>query len=187
MAQQVITNQGLIKGSTSPMAQLYDNVAGSAIASWDVTGISQIYNHLRVVLMARGDTAAVSTFARMRFNNDSAANYASIYMAADQGAAIAGVEENSATSIEVGKVAAATATASHPGISTIEIPAYVGTTFFKNASWTNGFHSALTTLGHTAMSGDGVWVSTAAINRITVFPTAGNFIAGSRLTIYGLL
>jgi hypothetical protein len=32
----------------------------------------------------------------------------------------------------------------------------------------------------------GSWSNTAAINRITLFPGAGNWIAASRLTIYGL-
>ena len=43
-----------------------------------------------------------------------------------------------------------------------------------------------TTDSYQSIVGGGEWRSTAAINRVTVFPATGNFIAGTRLTIYGM-
>lgn len=181
-----LRGDGTWAATSGAMVQLYDNTASGAIASWDVsTGLSG-YNHLKIVLLARGDTAATSVAVQLRLNNDSAANYASQVMRGVAAGVTAG-ETNSATSMQIATVSAATATASHPGTYDITIAHYGGTTFFKHVHSHGGWSQALTTSTRASETNEGVWASTSAITRITLFPASGNFIAGSRLSIYGIL
>lgn len=168
------------------MVRLYDNVLVGTAASWDVTTGLTGYNQLKVLLQARGDTAATSIDVRMRCNNDSGANYGSQYVRGIAAAASA-AEAASATSAHVGNIAAASATASHAGVGEIWIPNYGGTTFFKGWNSNLGWSQAITTSTIAAQALQGVWANTAAITRLTIFPSAGAFIAGSRLSIYGIL
>lgn len=167
------------------MVRLYDNIAGGAIANWDVSSGLTGFTHLKLVLQARGDTAATSVFLHMRLNNDLGNNYGSQYVRGIA-AGTSADESVSASAARLGIIAAASATAGHTGVFEAIIPNYAGTTFFKNWTANGGWTQAITTSTMAAMTSQGVWASTSAINRITILPSAGNFIAGSRLTIYGL-
>ncbi len=57
------------------MRMLADTTLGVAAASIDFTSIPQTFAHLMLALYGRGDTAVVNQFVRIRFNNDSGANY----------------------------------------------------------------------------------------------------------------
>ena len=165
--------------------QLYDNTASGAIASWDVTSIPQTYNNLELVLYARGDGAASNITVSVRFNNDSAANYDNQSIQGNQAATQAtGVEAG--TSAGVADIPGSTAPATHSGLTLIDIPSYTATTFFKNGTSRGGSRCVAAS---TFLSQDRFiqWRSTAAINRITVLPSSGNFITGSRFSIYGVI
>lgn len=164
---------------------MYDNIASGAIASWDVTGIAQTYAHLQLMIAARGDTAAAATQLNLRFNGDSAANYYTDGLTASAAAASA-IEQLAQTSGRASGMTAATANANYAGCTTVMIYNYAGTTFRKNFSSQGGRVTANSTTNITPEYALGFWDSTAAINQITVLPGAGNWIAGSRLTIYGL-
>lgn len=164
---------------------IFDSTLGASAASIDITGIASTFAHLKLIIQARGDTAASNVDIRMRMNNDSSALYASQYVRGVAAAASA-QESVSATSTIVGTIAAASATAGHSGVSEIVIPNYAGTTFFKNWTGYSGWTQAITTSNMADQSISGVWASTAAINRLTLLPGAGNFIAGTRCTVYGL-
>jgi hypothetical protein len=140
---------------------------------------------LLLIGTGRGDTSAANTTLNLRLNGDSAANYASQYIQGNAATASA-VEAASASSIAIGAIAAATATASHVGSIAIVIPQYAGTTFFKQAFSFGTLTAALTTGNMYAMVRGGVWANTAAVTSITLLPAAGNFIAGTRFTLYGL-
>jgi hypothetical protein len=186
-AGKVIGSTGAGAIAVSPAwAQLYDNIAAGAIASWDVsTGLTG-YNHLKIVCHGRGDTASANVGVIIRFNNDSGANYAA-QRVGGSAATAAAAEINSTASPIIGAMTGSTATANHAGGFEVTVPNYAGTTFFKGAYSVGGFASALTTTNLEVDAREVVWASTAAITRVTILPSAGNFILGSRLTIYGLL
>lgn len=168
------------------MTQLYDNTASGAIASWDVQSISQAYNHLKLMITARGDTAAANTTCNIQFNNDSGANY-DFEVLDVYATSVAAGESFAATSGQIGYPPAATATADYASDITVDILNYTGTTFNKNANAVGEWQYGTATANRRWAFQTTGWRSTAAINRITVLCGTGNFIAGSRLTIYGLL
>lgn len=174
------------------MELICDLTLGGSQASFDTdtilgvaASIPQVYNHLRLVYMGRSDTAATNSSTSIRFNNDSAANY-------DYGAlqGSSGTPSNSEgigqTLGYAGEMAAATAVAGATGSVDILIEAYAQATFHKQAIATSIMKYGIAA-GNLQQHLHGIhWRSTAAITRIQAILSAGNFIAGSRFSLYGI-
>lgn len=174
-----------VVNAASPMVQLYDNTASGAIASWDVTGISGSYNALQMFVIARSDVAADSTICWMRFNNDSGANQYEYLYYANSNSVMSATGRTQNTQGYIGNTVAANRGANRFSSHTVDFPGYAATTAYKTALFKT--YAPLDSTAMEVRSGGYVWLSTAAINRITIYPNSGNFVAGSRLTIYGLL
>lgn len=171
------------KGVVRPIA---DSLLVGSVASFDFQSILADFAHLRLVLSGRGDNATANIGVQIRMNNDSGANYDyQVFRAA--GTTLTGTEFFAQTSIQVANIPGSTATANFFGVCTIEIPGYTGATGFKPIVATN-YQQQGSSAGQTITQVlGGSWRSAGvAINRLTVFPAAGNFIAGSRATLYGL-
>ncbi len=152
-----------------------DTTLGVGAASVDITGIVGNYAHLLVVVYARSDTAAFSTNLQTRFNGDTGANYT-------------GVGTSAATSVTATgtNVHGASATAGLFSSVGILIPNYAGSAADKPAV---AFGTNADTGGSNLLAGvlgGGIWRNTSAITRITISPAAGNFIIGSRVSLYAL-
>ena len=164
------------------MTLLHDEILGSA-GTFDVSGISGSYAHLLICLNGRGSVASNQAEIRVRFNNDSGNNYNRQIFAGEGGSVGAGSSTSQAY-IQLAFMPAASSTASMAAGFTMQIPDYSNAVFNKLI-----YSSGYSTHGGGGSSyyfGAGVWLSTAAITRIQIFPDSGNFVTGSRLTIYGL-
>lgn len=157
-------------------------------ANIDLQSLPATYAHMLIIAEGRGDTAATTIGARLRFNNDSGTNYGSQVVTALGSAAPAAGEEvtGTPTSAALGNFTASTAPASGSSPIIIFIPQYAGTTFFKSAFVLSGDRRGGGASGIGLFISTIQWASTAAISRVTVLPAGGNLIAGSRMTIYGI-
>jgi len=92
-----------------------------------------------------------------------------------------------ATSCLVGESAAASATAGACSTWRISIPNYTGTAFWKvwDANHTLSTGSAVTSMHAKAWAGQ--YRATGAVTGVNFFLQAGNYVAGSTFTLYGLL
>ena len=139
---------------------------------------------MQLWLQLRQSTASVTTANfGITFNNDTGTNYqrsgtqlqgsgTSIYAAAQ-------------TSITMA-TAAANATSNHFGTGFFTIPSYSGGVF-KQMLGNFSIDGTNVVAGSLVYLLSGLWLSTAAITRITLTPaSSANFIAGSRVTLYGL-
>lgn len=162
---------------------VYDSTLGVAAATIDITPIPITYAHLLVVLYGRGDTAAASTTVLMRFNADSAANYDYQLMFASAATASAS-ETFGSTSVPVGTLEAATAGANLFSMAEIVIPHYANAANNKTARSISCSKTGTSTGNLQALSAAMFWRSSAAINRLTFLPAAGNFAAGTRCSVY---
>lgn len=177
----------LLTQAGGDFSRIFDSTLGADAASFDITGISSGFKHLELIANLRGTTAATQIEVQCRFNNDSGANYDAQFFFI-LGAGSTGVTSAvAATAAQIGLITAGTATANHSGTLRILVSDYANTTFFKKIEARTSYSRA------TGVSNDqintigvGTWNSTSAINRITIFPTAGNWLAGSRLTLYGI-
>lgn len=164
---------------------IFDTTLGGSAATIDITGISATYAHLMVSIYARGDTAANIVSAFIECNGDAAANYDYQFLTGSAAAITAG-EGFAATGMYVGSYPANTAGANLFSSAEVFIPNYAGSTNNKQIVTISSYKAGTTTglLGVQILGGS--WRSNAAINRVTVYPGTGNFVAGTRVTIHAL-
>ncbi len=144
------------------------------------------YTHLRVIYTARGTQVATGSSLNMTFNADATAIY-DLQRISGAGATVGAAESLAQTSIlNVGVVAAASATANMPGSGEIVIYDYRGTTFHKQVTSSFLWQTSTSSGALTTRTVGGVWRSTAAITSITLALGSGDFVSGSKITLYGL-
>lgn len=165
-----------------------ENILTGTAATVTFSGLPTYFNSLRVLILARGDTASTLTASRMRFNGDSTAVY-DVEQILANGATVAAAEGLNGTFAEVGEIAAASAVAGSAAMMEIVIPFYRGTTFWKpfishhmlQAQASGGAANSIYTKQWV-----GRWRNTGAITSIEFSLAAGNYIAGSSFALYGM-
>jgi hypothetical protein len=162
-------------------------VTSGSQASVAFASIPATYRDLLVVVRGRMTGATVVDFVRLQFNSDATSGHYLVELLSCANTAVAGAPLLTDTSGVAGDLPGASATAGYCGLSIIRIGDYRGTTFFKDwvANWTapNTNTAAAQRIGQHG----GTWISTAAINAITVFVGSGNFVDGSVVSLYGLM
>lgn len=143
------------------------------------------YTHLEIRYSARGDQASVSTNVNLTFNGDTGSNYDRQVMNA-AATTVSGSEAIGGTSAAIATVAAANAASGNVGAGRILIPDYRGTAFNKMALNESGRVSANSTGGVNVTNFAVQWRSTAAITSLTLTLASGNFVSGSKFTLYGM-
>ncbi len=167
-----------------PVVLANSTLVGAA-ASISFTGINQTFAHLLVVAYLRGDTAAATVNTLMRFNGDSGANY-DYQTVRGAASTTSAVEVFATTGILVGQVPANTAAANLFSAHQITIPHYAQASNNK-ASSSQHVMKIGTASGNLNVEGQaGFWRSNSAITQVSLTPAAGNFVAGSRVTLYGV-
>jgi len=152
----------------------------------DFSSISQAYTHLEVEFSIRGAVALTGVAAQLRLNNDSGGNYSG-QLQNSQSTSVVASNSSSSTVISLGNMPAASdATATEFSVGKFEIEFYTdanrkivrgqqicppGASASGTSIWTFGFR----------------WASNAAVNRITFLNASGNYLAGSRVIIRGIL
>lgn len=142
------------------------------------------YTHLKIIMQGLGTTADTAVPVKLRFNNDSGANYYDQRLIG-AGATASADEALAATAGRIGNIPGSTATAALSSIEVV-IPNYRGTVFRK--AWSSASMHASNTSTGTLQSAQlgGFWNSTAAITRVAVIPNSGNFDVGTIFSLYGL-
>jgi hypothetical protein len=175
--------QNLDKGVNRPLS---DSLLAAPAASVVFSSIDQNFRHLRLVVQARGDTAATNVGLLLRFNGDTGANYDRQFFQAS-GSSSASSESIAGTSIEIaaGLLPANTAPASSFGQVIVDIAYYAGAN--HKTVTVQGATKVNTTTGNFVNSYTaGWWRSTAAITSVTLLTASGNLVAGTVTTLYGL-
>lgn len=162
-----------------------DSTLAAAATSIDFPSLPTTYAHMLVLLHGRGDTAAVSVGVRMRLNNDSSAIYYSQGVSA-HGTLMAASESLAATSMSVGDLPAATASAGLGGSCAIWIPGYatVAGALAKGVHSSNSAPTGTTTGTVFVEEWACTWASGAIVNRVTLLAAAGNFVIGTHASVY---
>jgi len=173
----------LNSGSVRPIS---DTILGSTATQIDLTSIPASWNALWLLIYARGDAAATVSTLSARFNGDTGANYDTEQILGQGGGTTSASESIGASSASIGNIPAGTAPANTFGAMAHIIPFYTNTALQKtiigkSAEKHGTAAGTITTRTHCAE-----WRSTAAINRITILISAGNMVAGTRATLYGV-
>ncbi len=154
-------------------------------ATIDFQSISQAFRHLRLVVYARGDTAANTTAVYVTFNGDGGANYdrQGLY---GTGSTASASESLGATSMILASMPAGSAGANLFGAAVADIAHYANSANNK-ALIAKGIFKYGTASGNLQIEARAnFWRSNSAITRITLTPAAGNFASGTLATLYGI-
>jgi hypothetical protein len=180
------TSHGGSSSGGGALTQLFDSTLGVAGTTFDTGagGIAAGYNHLLVIFLLRTTEAAVFSTPWLRFNGDSAANYD--YMVARCiGVTFASGGSGGAVAGGIIPCAGANNAASAFASGQVTIAGYAQTTAHKAAyaetTWSDG-----TNTNSTWYTTGSRWKNTAAITQLTIVTNTGNFVAGSRVTVYGV-
>lgn len=169
------------------MSLLFDSTLSVAAGTIDTgaNGIAGTSSALIVVAYLRSNRAATTDGCTLRFNNDATAVY---YTQSSEafGVTANGIETLAASSINLENVPGASSTANVFSPITFMVPAYAQTTGGKAVNGMAGYRTGTGSGNLLAKGLLGFWDSTAAISRLAFIATTGQFIAGSRLTVYGL-
>lgn len=167
-----------------PMA-LIDSASPTGTGTVTFSSIPQHYTHLQLVISGRGTQAATNVNVLLRFNNDSAGNY-DWQIDQGSGATEAASEGVAQTSILAAGIAAASATAGLAGNSTLTVFNYTNTDLNTTVQWNGGVQIGTSSGNVFVTQGYGNWRNTAAVTRIDLVLSAGNWAAGSKISLYGL-
>jgi hypothetical protein len=150
-------------------------ILGSSAASVSFTGLGTSavsYKHLQIRYMSNGDNSNYRN--RLRLNGDSGSNYAT-HLLFTTGSSVMSAAGTSATEIALSQGANET-NKFYPGI--IDLLDFQSSTKNKTVRAFNG--------GGEVSLTSGVWLSTSAVTSVSLRPDAGNFITGSRFSLYGI-
>lgn len=167
------------------IGSIFDSTLGGSAANVDITSIVSSYAHLMLVVYARGDAAAASVLTNLRFNGDTAANY-DFQQLQSNVTSVNPSESFAATSMQAGYAAANTAGANLFSVSIGFIPHYAGSSNNKTCLSLSAMKVGTASSNMANILTAGFWRSSSAITRITLLPSSGNWVAGTRVTLYGM-
>ena len=161
---------------------LETQVLASSAASVTFSSLSTYaadYQHLQIRMAVRTDRSDTSDYLRMRFNADTAANYAS-HELIGTGSSVASGASTSATSMIFGRTGAASAASNIFGAAVVDLL----------DAFNSSKNTTMRSLGGVATTqirlDSGHWRNVAALTSVTVLPGEGsNLVTGSRFSIYG--
>lgn len=183
-----------ISGSSGAggLITLYDSgYLGGSQASIDTGagGIAAGHFCLVALLYGRTDDAGQNqSNVNATFNNDAAGAYSLVRLRAigPSATAPAVAVTAGATSVQLGVIPSASAAANLFGNAEFMIPAYDGTANYKSGNGTSGSVPAVAGGNQIQDRYAFTYASTAAISRLKIVSAnGGNFVAGTRLVIYG--
>jgi hypothetical protein len=167
--------------TSSGLDVLYDGVL-AADGTFDVQNIPTTYRHLKLVASLRSNQAA-TVGARVRFNNDSGANY-------DNTVGVAGAMSGAQTSAYFGHhqtMVQSDGVANSWSVREAVVPFYALTGRWRSLVAPAAFDYFYDGTNSQLNLSASVWKNAAdAINRISLFPDLGLLLAGSRFTILGI-
>jgi hypothetical protein len=159
-------------------------VAAAAPLSFPVPGT---FRHLRMMGQVRVTDAVLWTDVTLRFNNDTTAfHYGRLQLNFDGAPSEAVQYQATRSSIPVGLGAGASAAAGYAGLVDVEIPNYIGSTFYKQVLQ-RGHHTDDNVATNYALhnEGGGIWYGTAPVTSIQI-GGGTSFDVGTVVSLYGL-
>jgi len=160
-------------------------VGGGGAANITFSAIPGTFRHLQIFWVGRSDQAGAQAI-KMQFNADTAGNYDYQDLLTNH-TTVAGAASVAQTKMRCGAIPGTGAPADAMGGGTITIPYYATTTedkLFTAQSW----RSDGTAQGNQNMDFNaGAWrTSGSAITQVVIVPDAGNFVANSSFSLYGI-
>jgi hypothetical protein len=177
----VTVNTGAIVNNGG-MVPLYDETLLAARSTISLTPPASGYRDLIIALDGRHDQNANGRVF-IRFNGDSGTNYDQTLWYTSGASSIGAGETEAQTAGEFGYIASNDAPANRRGAIRCTLQDYLNTAFHKDWTHEGQRHDGVRAQ---RIAGGGTWKATASINAIVLSLSAGNFVAGTRVTMWGV-
>jgi hypothetical protein len=177
-----VISRSMLVGNPSYVPPSFESIATitPSASSVSFTSIPSTYKHLQLRYLARDNAGATLRDMNLRLNNDTGTNYA-FHFLRGSGAAVSVSGAASSSSIQANDIlTGAGSTANIYGVGIIDIHDYASTTKNTTVRWFSG--NDQNGSGYVSLS-SGLWINTAAVNRIDITQT---FAAGSVFSLYGI-
>lgn len=186
----MLTAFGLIGAAGGIAPGSFDLISTTVLSSttssvtFDVSALASTYKHLQIRHVVRGDSDSQTTFAR--FNSDANNNYSSHRLFAYNGSIISD-SFTARSNLFIGSNGSSDLSSTIYSASVVDIFNPFDTLKNTTTRTLCGFHGV-------APGGDisvvhthsGAYYSTNTITSINIIPNVGNFISGSRFSLYGI-
>lgn len=177
---------GVIASSYPKASGAFESIASAtgtgSSATITFTSIPSTYQSLQLRYIARSTEASASTNFQIRLNNDSGNNYADHNLDGN-GATVSAGGGASVGEIDLGRVAGGSATADIVGVGIVDIHDYASTTRNKTIRTFSG--NDRNGAGNVYLF-SGLWMNTAAVNRLDIFVTGGSLSTITSIALYGI-
>lgn len=174
----------------SANASSYDSIAsqtlGSNTASVTFSSIPSTYQHLQLRIMARSTTTGtgVGDNLYINLNSDTGANYTYHQILGNGATATAGGATAQTRLNFQNALPRNSVTSNIFGVSILDLHDYASTTKNKTARIFYGT-DVNGTEGKVYLA-SGLWISTSAVDSITIAPQSNSFLTGSTFALYGI-
>lgn len=173
-------------GVNGAIVLISEQVLSSTATTFTFSSIPSTYRDLIVRCEGRGDAASTALTPVIRFNGDTGADYNDAgWFQNTSWVNAQGTSQTSGLGGISGIFPGSSSPSSYSTGLELTIQNYKGTTFFKRVQWQGAIATGASTSGLYSAGGSFWWTNTAAITQITVGIQTGNFIAGSRCSLYG--
>lgn len=166
---------------------LETQILTSSAASVTFTGLGSYsdYKHLQIRAVARSDAGIDATFnTTLRFNGDSGSNYSYHYLGVESLSSPFSSNASSRTSILLNDwLPLGNTTANVFGALVMDVLDFANTNKYKTI---RRFSGVAGITQPDLMFSSGLWQSNVAISSFVIASSAGNFVAGSRFSLYGV-
>jgi hypothetical protein len=171
---QKLWDQESAQGALVPIATLG--------ASADFTNIPQSFKHLMITGTLRGTSANTIEYGNLTFNGTSS-GYSYTNLIGDGSSVVSNRNTPVGNgAFYLGLFPSGNSTAKIFGSFTIYIYNYTNSSYNKTATWHSGTD---VNGGGQSLDGAGVWGSTSAINRVTIYGSNGSNALG-KISLYGI-
>jgi hypothetical protein len=190
LGNQVETDDALLAAliARSPVYANRNTVSGAAVPTVDFTGIPSTLNRLRLSWSGRSDVALNFVDVNYRINNDVGANYRWSFGVVQNSANVAPIHGYGSTGVRFGYIPGTSGAANTFGEGTHEWSGWdapgAPTRQYLASSGTAGYLDTAANEILIFVSG-AYFGSPTAYNRLTLFPSTGNFVAGSDFQLEG--
>jgi len=160
-------------------------VGGGGASSISFTSIPSTFSHLQVRCFMKKAGTGNDSFSLLNFNNDTGNNYATHYLLGTGSVTAAGANAPSVGNIFAGVTwgTGSSVSSSTFSAAVIDVLDYASTAKYKTTRTLTGID------GNGAGQIDlvsGLWLNTAAINRLDITGNGGNFTQYSSFALYGI-
>jgi hypothetical protein len=180
-----LLSQGSGAGGGVAYALISTTILGANTSSVTLSSIPATYKHLRVIITGRSSFAGTSASnVLMRMNGDSSSSYWHHLLEVQSSSAYNSNPGSNQTEARIGITSQNNSAAGYWGGIQMDIPDYTST----NKNRVARVSSRMDTDGGTNFMnfGSALYISTAALSSVTFFLNQGDWIAGSRFSIYGM-